>query len=77
VFLGTAQGKRVLYEIIGWAGVLESAVVPGDPHMTYHREGMREMGVMILAVLRAGPPDKTAATEADSDTYFHQPEPED
>ena len=77
MFLGTPQGKRVLYEIIGWAGVLESDIVAGDPYMTHVRAGMREMGVMILAVLRAGPPDKTAATEADSDTYFHQPEPED
>ena len=54
VFLGGAAGRRVLYEILAWSRVFASTFVPGDAFATHWREGGRDVGLRILAVLDAG-----------------------
>lgn len=53
VFLASPEGKRVLYQIFGWARMFGSVAVPGDPYSTYHREGSRDIGLRILTVLQS------------------------
>jgi hypothetical protein len=60
VFLASTEGKRVLYQIMGWSRLFGSTVVPGDPHMTYHREGSRDIGLRILSVLQSDDARKLA-----------------
>ena len=55
VFLGTAEGRRCLYQIFEWAHVFHSSVVPGDPYMTHYQDGERSIGLQILSVLNAEP----------------------
>ena len=55
VFLGTAEGRRCLYQIFDWAHVFHSSVAPGDPYMTHFQDGERSIGLQILAVLNAEP----------------------
>lgn len=72
VFLGSAAGRRVLYEILAWSRVFASTFVPGDAFATHWREGGRDVGLRILAVLDADrmSPDAvdamSAAADADS-----------
>lgn len=56
VFLGSPAGKRVLHEILAWSRLFASTFVPGDAHATHWREGGRDVGLRILAILNAGPP---------------------
>ncbi len=66
VFLGTDAGKRVLYDILGWAHVWGTSVVKGDPYLTHVREGERALAIKILAVLHVQPkarPDKQRSKE--------------
>jgi len=66
VFLGSAAGRRVLYEILAWSRVFASTFVPGDAFATHWREGGRDVGLRILAVLDAdrAAPDAVAGTSS-------------
>ena len=69
VFLGSAAGRRVLYEILAWSRVFASTFVPGDAFATHWREGGRDVGLRILAVLDAdrAVPDAADAVSAVAD----------
>ncbi len=56
VLLGSAAGKRVLYELLAWSHLFASTFVPGDSHATHWREGGRDVGLRILAALKSEPP---------------------
>lgn len=51
VFLGTEAGKRVFYDILDWARISDVLAAPGDPHETYRRIGMRDLGLLIIATV--------------------------
>jgi hypothetical protein len=70
VFLGSAAGRRVLYEILAWSRVFASTFVPGDAFATHWREGGRDVGLRILAVLDAdrASPDAADAMSAPAGT---------
>ena len=38
VFLSTAEGRRVLWTLLGWCRVFQVVSVRGDPHHSYFRE---------------------------------------
>jgi len=67
VFLGSPQGKKVLYEILTWAHMFRPAFVPGDPYATHYREGERNAGLKIMAALNAEPGGAPAQAEAATD----------
>lgn len=69
VFLGAAAGRRVLYEILAWSRVFASTFVPGDAYATHWREGGRDVGLRILAVLDAdrAMPDAASVATASPD----------
>lgn len=60
LFLGSAAGKRVLYELLAWSHLFASTFVPGDSHATHWREGGRDVGLRILAALMPEPPVRVA-----------------
>lgn len=70
VFLGSVAGRRVLYEILAWSRVFASTFVPGDAYATHWREGGRDVGLRILAVLDAdrAAPDAATGSAAHRDT---------
>lgn len=49
VFFGDARGKRVFNQIMVWGGFFRSSVIKSDPHMTYFREGERNMAARVWA----------------------------
>jgi hypothetical protein len=51
LFLGSPRGKRVLYEILSWAGMFRPSFVPGDAYATHYRDGERNIGLRLLAML--------------------------
>lgn len=51
LFRGTPAGARVLAQLLGRCRVLDRAYVPGDPLETARREGMRDVGLWLLAML--------------------------
>ncbi len=62
VFMGTStpeQGRRVLWEILGWTGMYRRTAVKGDAHETYFREGKRNVGLQILTVVNSEPKDRS------------------
>ena len=48
---GSAQGKRVLHDILKGAHVIEPSYVRGDAHETSFREGERNNALRIMARL--------------------------
>lgn len=61
VFLGSQAGRRVLHEILDWCGLYRPSVMgrPGhaiDVHATMVREGERNIGLRLMAVLMQDPP---------------------
>ncbi|MGF1455191.1 MAG: hypothetical protein ACFB6R_07420 [Alphaproteobacteria bacterium] len=61
VFLGSDAGQRVLHEILEWCGLYRPSVTgrPGhaiDVHATMVREGERNIGLRLMAVLMQEPP---------------------
>jgi hypothetical protein len=67
VFLGNPIGRKVLYEILTWANMFRPAFVPGDPFATHYRDGERNVGLKILAVLNAEPLPAPATALTDLD----------
>ena len=68
VFLSDRRGKRVLYEILTWARVFRPAYMPGDAHGTHYNDGMRNVGLKVLAVINAEPADAADETETEDPT---------
>jgi hypothetical protein len=66
VFLDTAQGRRVLYEIFTWANLFRTVFIPGDPYATHYRDGERNIALKILATLNAEPAEPPAEAEHDT-----------
>ena len=57
VFAGPA-GRRVLWQILEWAHLFRPVAVRGDSSETYRRDGVRNIGLRILATLNAEPLDR-------------------
>ena len=58
VFLGTDEGKRVLYDILAWCHMGHSSIKPGqviDPYDVVKQEGERRVGLYISTTLNAEP----------------------
>lgn len=55
VFLETAAGRRVLWQILGWAHLFEPSFVPESSDVTVYREGERNIGLQIFAVMNTDP----------------------
>ncbi len=57
LFLETEQGKRVLYEIMGWCGMFRSAAPSAnfDPHKTMFLNGQQDIAFKLLAVMDQEP----------------------
>lgn len=51
---GTEDGKRVLWQIFEWTHMFRPIAVK-DPHDTYRRDGERNIGLKILAMMNAEP----------------------
>jgi hypothetical protein len=66
VFLGSVQGRKVLYEIFTWANLFRPVFIPGDPYATHYRDGERNIGLKILATLNAEPVAPQAEAERDT-----------
>jgi hypothetical protein len=54
VFLATEVGKRVLHDILSWGHIWQTSIV-SDPHMTYKKEGERNLALRILTTLHKQP----------------------
>lgn len=48
-------GRRVLWQILEWAHLFRPVAVRGDSSETYRRDGERNIGLRMLAVLNAEP----------------------
>lgn len=69
LFLGSDRGRKVLYEIFTWANMFRPAFVPGDAYATHYRDGERNIGLKILAVLNAEPaPRQAEAMQSSTET---------
>ena len=62
VFLGDEQGKRVLYEILTFCGMYQSAAPKAgfDPHKTMFFNGQQDIAFKLLATIHAEPKAKPA-----------------
>jgi hypothetical protein len=62
VFLGSDQGKRVLYEILGWGRMFQSSPLIGkfDTNHTFFHEGERNLALRIFHVARVEPTERPA-----------------
>lgn len=65
VFLGSDQGMRVLYEIIGWGNQFQSSAEKGshDPYKTAFHEGQRSLAIKIIFTLGNEPKARPASTK--------------
>jgi hypothetical protein len=59
LFLGSEQGRRVLFEILSWGHVFQSSagLAQCDPNKTLFHEGERNIALMLQTVLRYEPND--------------------
>lgn len=67
VFLASAAGKRVLHEIFASTHLFATTFVPGDAFATHWREGRRDVGLRILAILDTDAPDGPGAQAEEAD----------
>lgn len=67
VFLASAAGKRVLHEIFASTHLFATTFVPGDAFATHWREGRRDVGLRILAMLDTDAPDGPGARAEEAD----------
>ena len=66
VFLGSDEGRRVLYDILTFGHIYRSSAVRGDPHETYRREGERNIALKVLTTIHEEPkeqPTRQVTTE--------------
>lgn len=57
LFLGTDQGRRVLYEILGWGHMFRPSFqgAPIDPNRVMIHEGERNMALKVLSTINKEP----------------------
>ena len=62
VFLGSDQGKRVLYEILGWGRMFQSSPLIGkfETNHTFFHEGERNLALRIFTASRVEPTERPA-----------------
>ncbi len=63
VFLGSAEGKRVLYQLFEWGHLFRSSYVAGDAYATHLQEGERNIGLKVFAALNAEPAERPEVAE--------------
>ncbi len=71
VFFGEStpvQGRRVLWQILAWCRLFRPLAAPGDSHETYRRDGERNIGLRLLAVLNAAPDRGTPSDSSNERT---------
>ena len=52
-----AWGRRVLWRILSWAGVFKLSFSEGEHSLTDFKEGMRNIGLMLLDECNMASPD--------------------
>ena len=57
------QGRRVLWHILEWAHLYRPVAVKDDPHMTYFRDGERNIGLRIMSTMNAMPTERPVHTQ--------------
>jgi hypothetical protein len=60
VFLGSDQGKRVLWELLGFSHLMRHSHSPGDPYTTAFKCGEQNVGHRILFTLNSEPKEQPA-----------------
>lgn len=65
LFMGSEQGKRVLYELLAWGNQFQSSVRRGnyDPYQTMFYEGQRSIATDIIRTLSKEPPVLPTSTK--------------
>jgi hypothetical protein len=63
VFLGSEQGKRVLYEILSWGGMLRPSSRNFDTNETFFHEGERNIALKIMTIMNAEPKQRPTSTK--------------
>jgi len=58
VFMGSDAGKRVLWQILRWGKMFGTVAQPNNPHMTYFRDGERNIGLRIMHTMNAEPAEQ-------------------
>ena len=60
LFMGSDQGKRVLYQILGWGHMFRSsaALALHDPYRTQFHDGERNLTLRIFNAVHVEPKDK-------------------
>jgi len=61
----TAEGRRVLHQVLGWCHLLGSSYVVGDAYATHFHEGERNVGLRIFAALNEEPVKRPEAAETE------------
>lgn len=65
------QGNRVLWQLFEWARMFAPVTVAGDTHESYRRDGERNLGLRILAILNTADrqdPEPVPQALGDADT---------
>jgi hypothetical protein len=55
LFLGSPQGRRVLYQILAWAHQWRPTFVAGKPDVSAFQEGERNVGLRLLTAIQIEP----------------------
>ena len=66
LFMGSDQGKRVLYEILSWGKLFRPGVMgsPIDPYALAIAEGKRHLTLQLLSIVNIEPPTQPTKTRA-------------
>lgn len=67
--LATPQGRRVLWDLLGFAGLFRQPRVPGDPGGTDFNCGSLNVGLMLYADCLTVSPDLTAMMIKEQGSY--------
>ena len=65
LFLETDQGRRVLYEILGWGGMFRPSSRQGnfETNETFFHEGERNIALKIMTTMHAEPKARPTSTK--------------
>jgi len=65
VFLDTAEGRRVLNQVLAWCRLLDLSYVEGDVYETHVHEGARKVGLQIFTALNTEPVKRPKIAETE------------
>lgn len=73
VLRATPAGRRVLAQILERSRACERSYVPGDSLETARREGMRDIGLWLIAMLADDQPDRPRSAIAEAPDTNDEP----